>query len=127
MPRTWKESDMILAINMLRTRPHLKINRVARIFYVPRMTLTNRLNGKSSRQDISANSRKLTNLEEEVIVQYILNLDSQAFPPRRSGVKDIANRILVDYSAGRVSKNWTTNFVQRQLELRSRFSYTIDY
>jgi len=76
MPRTWKESDMILAINTLRTRPHLKINRVARIFYVPRMTLTNRLNGKSSRQDILANSRKLTNLEEEVIVRYILNLDS---------------------------------------------------
>jgi hypothetical protein len=127
MPRTWKESDMILAINTLRTRPHLKINRVARIFYVPRMTLTNRLNGKSSRQDISANSRKLTNLEEEVIVRYILDLDSRAFPPRRSGVEDMANRILVDRGTRHVSKNWTTNFVRRQLELRSRFSCMMDY
>ena len=76
MPRIWKESDMILAINALYMTPHLKISRVARIFCVPRTTLSDRIQGKLSRQDISANSRKLTNLEEEVIVRYILDLDS---------------------------------------------------
>ena len=118
---------MILAVNAIRIRPDLKINHVTRIFQVPRKTLTNRLQGKLSRQDISANSRKLSNLEEEVIVRYILDLDSRAFPPRRSGVEDMANRILVDRNARRVSKNWTSNFVRRQPELCSRFNRTMDY
>ena len=59
---------MILVVNTIRIRLHLKINRVTRIFQVPRKTLANRLQGKPSRQDISANSRKLSNLEEEVII-----------------------------------------------------------
>ena len=76
MPRIWKESDMILVINALHMTLHLKISHVTRIFCVPRTTLSDRIQGKLSRQDISANSRKLTNLEEEVIVRYILDLDS---------------------------------------------------
>jgi hypothetical protein len=51
------------------------------------------------------NSQKLTILEEEVIIRYILDLDSRVFPPRRSTVEDIANRILADYNRGRVRKN----------------------
>ena len=127
MPTKYKESDMILAINTLRTNPHLKISHVAQIFHVPRTTLSDRVKGKSSRQNILANSRKLTNLEEEVIVRYILDLDSRAFPPRRSNVEDMANRILFDRNGGRVGKNWTTNFVRRQPDLRTRFNRTIDY
>jgi predicted XRE-type DNA-binding protein len=127
MPFTWRESDMTIAINTLRTSPHLKISRVARIFHVPRTTLSDRVKGKSSRQDILANLRKLTDLEEEVIVRYILDLDSRAFPPRRSSVEDMANRILADRNGGRVGKNWTTNFVQRQPNLRTRFNRTMDY
>ena len=87
---------MILVINALYMTLHLKISHVVRIFCVPCTTLSDRIQGKLSRQDISANSRKLTNLEEEVIVRYILDLDSRAFPLRRSCVKDIANRILTD-------------------------------
>ena len=104
MPRTWRESDLILAINTLRTTPHLKISHVARIFHVPRKTLTNRIQGKSSRQDILANSRKLTDLEEEVIVQYILELDSRGFPPRIDNVQDIANLLLATRGAQPVGK-----------------------
>jgi hypothetical protein len=45
------------------------------------------------------NSRKLTNLEESTIVEYILDLDSRSFPPRLSGVQDMANRLLADRDA----------------------------
>jgi hypothetical protein len=62
-----------------------------------------------------------------VIVQYILDLDSRSFPPRIRCVEDIANRILSEQGAGCVSKNWTSNFVQRQLELSTRFNRRIDY
>jgi hypothetical protein len=67
--------------------------------------LSNRILRTSSRTTKVLNSQNLTILEEEVIVRYILDLDSRAFPPRRSTVEDIANRILADYNRGRVRKN----------------------
>jgi hypothetical protein len=50
------------------------------------------------------NLRKLIDLEEEAIVRYILDLDSRVFPPRRSTIKDIANRLLTKRDGGRVRK-----------------------
>ena len=78
---------------------------------MPRTTLSNRILGLLLRAINSPNSRKLTNLEEETIVRYILKLDSRAFPPRRNTIKDIANRLLAKYNRGRVRKNWTSNFI----------------
>ena len=42
----------------------------------------------------SANSRKLTDLEESTLVQYILDLAAKGFPPRLPVVGDMANRLL---------------------------------
>ena len=81
MAKDWRESDIILVIQTLRTSLHLKVTKVARIYNVPPKTLKARLLGQPSRQDCIANSRKLTSLEEEVIIQHILDLDSRSFPP----------------------------------------------
>lgn len=67
--------------------------------------LSRRRRGKESRRDIPANSRKMSDLEELVIIQYILDLDSKGFPPRLSGVEDMANRLLAERDAGRVGVN----------------------
>lgn len=127
MGRTWKESDLVLAVKILRDNPQLKTTTIARIYNVPRTTLSNRLRGTSARHDIIPQNRKLTLLEEETIVRHILDLDSRSFPPRVSCVEDMANRLLADRNAQRVGKNWTTNFVRRQSQLRTRFSRQIDY
>jgi len=47
--------------------------------------------GKPARCDILANSRKLTDLEEKTIIQYIIKLCTRAFHPRLLYVEDIAN------------------------------------
>jgi hypothetical protein len=80
-----------------------------------------------SRRDISANSRKLTDLEESVTVQYVLELDSKGFPPRLSGVRDMANRLLAERDAERVGALWAHRFVKRQPELTTRFNRKYDY
>ena len=72
---------------------------------MPRITLYNRYYGISLQYDIQPNSRKLTNLKEIVIIQYILDLDSRLFPPRVRYIEDIANRILSERGIRRVSKN----------------------
>jgi hypothetical protein len=127
MTRTWNESDMLLAVQIVRQNPKSKITKIARIYRVPRTTLSRRVHGILSKHDTFNPTQKLTKLEEEVIVQYILNLDSRAFPPRRSAVEDMANRLLAERDGGRVGKNWTSNFVQRQPQLSTRFTRKIDY
>ena len=102
---------MILAVNTLCTYLYLKVSKVAWIHKVPCITLKARYLGTPSRQDSLANSRKLTLLEEEVIVQHILDLDSRLFPLQISNVEDIANRLLQAQNQEHVGKNWTSNFV----------------
>ena len=50
-------------------------------------------------------SKKLTMPEEKVILEYILDLDSRAFPPRLCGVEDMANILLQQQGGERVGKN----------------------
>jgi hypothetical protein len=83
--------------------------------------------GQQSRHDIPANSRKLTDLEEAIIIQYILDLDSKGFPPRLSSMEDIADRLLAERDAGRVGTRWASTFVKRHLELTTRFNRKYDY
>jgi hypothetical protein len=45
------------------------------------------------------NSRTMTDLEEEVIVKYILDLDARAFPPRLADVEAMANSLRVTRNA----------------------------
>ncbi len=117
---------MTLAVNALRTRPKLSIRRAAGIYDVPFTTLRDRMHGTPSRLNIQPNSRKLTEIEEIVIVRHILDLDSRAFP-RISDVEDMANRILADRNEQPVGKNWTSNFVRRQPELKTRFNRKIHF
>lgn len=121
------ETQIILAIQAIRTTPKLSIRRAANIYKVPRSTLATRIRGTQARRDSRPNCQNLTALEENAIVQRIIELDSQAFPPRLSAVEDMANRLLSDRDAQRVGKNWASNFVKRQPRLKTVFSRKYDY
>lgn len=127
MTTSYEERRMILALQVLKSNPKLSVTHVARIYDLPRTTLRDRHAGKPARYTTLVKSRKLTILEEEVVVRHILDLDSRAFPPRRSAVEDMANRLLAERDGGRVGKNWTSNFVRRQPQLCTRFNRKIDY
>lgn len=51
-----------------------------------------------------ANFHNLTELEEGVIVQYILNMDNRGFPPKKKGAEDMANNILQSRGTKKVGK-----------------------
>ena len=50
--------------------------------------------GQVSRYETRPNRYKLTKLEEEVVIRYILKLDIRGFAPRLASVEDIVNYIL---------------------------------
>ncbi|ENH66612.1 hypothetical protein FOC1_g10001294 [Fusarium oxysporum f. sp. cubense race 1] len=85
------------------------------------------MNGVQARSDCIPNSRKLSDLEEQVIVQYILDLDSRGFPSRHCDVEEMANRLLADCDALPVGKRWAINFIKRQPQLKMRFQRRYDY
>ena len=88
-----KEARVILALGALQNSQELRLEAIAKAYNVPASTLRRRRAGKPARRDILANSRNLTDLEEQTIVQYIIELSARAFPPRLRGVEDMANHL----------------------------------
>ena len=103
------------------------MRRAAKIYNVPRTTLSDCRHGTQSRSNLVANSRKLSDLEEQKLVEYILDLDSRGFSPRISGVEEMANLLRIDRDASPVGKRWAGNFIKRHPELKTRFFHKYDY
>jgi len=102
MPQKNDERELNLAIQAIQNDPTLRPRAAARIYSVDHRKLARRLHGMRPRRDIPANSRKLTDLEESVLIRHILELATKGFPPRLSIVEDMANRLLATRDSPRV-------------------------
>ena len=88
------EARIILAIEAIRTSKKLSCRSAAKIYNVSETTLRERMAGRTPRSEMRPNCHKLSELEEQVIIRYIIDLDSRGFAPRLAGVEDMANYIL---------------------------------
>ncbi|SCO92448.1 related to transposase [Fusarium oxysporum] len=116
-----------MALQAYQADPKLSLRRAAKIYDVHFQTLHYRSQGRQARDDYIPSSRKLSNQEEQVIVEYILNLDSRGFPSRHCDIEEMANRLLADRDASPVGKRWAINFIRRQPELKIRSFRKYDY
>jgi len=98
------EAQLILALKALEKDPKLRLSKAAEIYFVPYTTLYNRRAGRPARYDTPANSGKLTDLEEQTIIRYIVKLYTRAFHPRLCYMEDIANRLLRERDAPPIGK-----------------------
>ena len=121
------ENQLNLALQAIQRDPTLSARRAAKLYGVGHHKLSDRLRGIPSRRAISANSRKMTDLEESVLSEHILDLASKGFPPRLCIVEDMANRMIATRQGKRVGPRWAGNFVRRRPELRTRFQRKYDY
>jgi hypothetical protein len=120
------EADIQLAISAIHTSQILAVSRAASAYNVVESTLRNRRAGKPARRDCKPNSKKLTQLEEEVIVRYILDLDTRGFAPTYAAVRDMADKLLAARGGGHVGVHWPRNFVKRTNSLTTRFNRAYD-
>jgi hypothetical protein len=127
MESSSKERNLILVLQAMKNNPKLTINAVVKLYEVPRTTFRCRYVGIPSRCDIPANSRKLTPIEESVLLEKILDLDTRGFQTRFVDVTVMADRLRTDRDALRVGIRWVEHFVKRHSELTTRFQYRIDY
>jgi hypothetical protein len=86
-----QEARIIIAMEAIQTSKKISRRKATVIYDVPESTLRNRIGGRPPRSDTRADSLNLTELEEGVIINYILDRDSRGFPPRQANMEDIAN------------------------------------
>jgi hypothetical protein len=122
-----QEARIILAIEAIQSSKKLSRRSAAKIYKVPYATLSDRIAGRTTRRESRANGLKLTEVEEEVIVQRILDMDTRGFAPRLAGVEDMANFILKSRGGECVGTRWAQRFVQRRPELNTRFTRVYDF
>ena len=127
MPQKNDESQILLAIQAMQNDPKLSARAAGKIYSVDHYKLSSRKQGVRLRRDITANSQKLSDLEETTIVQYVLDLDSRAFPPRLRDVEDMANNLCIARDASCVGLHWASNFVKRRPELKTHYNRKYDY
>ena len=127
MDSTSKQARLLLALQAIEGNENMSLRAAARIYDVPWTALRGRRDGRPERCDSIIKSRIITNLEEDELAKYILDLNSRAFPPRPFGVADMANLLLAERDAPRVGKNWVANFVKRRSDLHTCFTRKYDY
>jgi hypothetical protein len=89
-----KEARILLVIEAIRTSKKLSKYSTAKLYDILYTSLSNRIAGRTYRPDAIANRQKLSEVEEGVLIRYILDLDSRGFAPRLTSVEDIANLLL---------------------------------
>ncbi|KMP01593.1 hypothetical protein CIRG_01732 [Coccidioides immitis RMSCC 2394] len=125
------EGRLELAINAIKKQEIASIREAARLYGVPRTTLQDRFRGRPSRVNLRANLTKFTKAEEDQLVQWILDLDKRALPPRPAFVENMAHHLLTIQDPTspppRVGKNWVSNLIKHHTELKCRYSRRYNY
>ncbi|KFY28041.1 hypothetical protein V491_00668 [Pseudogymnoascus sp. VKM F-3775] len=127
METPYKEAQLILAIQAMKNDPNLSTWAAAAAYGVPHSTLSAHLTGRTSCRNSLPNSRKLTQLEEEAVVEYILDMDSRSYPPWLVDVAAIANLLLAAQRKPPIGVNWASSFIKRQPALKTCQLYRYDY
>ncbi|RJE17767.1 Pogo transposable element, partial [Aspergillus sclerotialis] len=125
-----QEGRILLAISAIQKNEITAIREAARRFAIPESTLRRRLNSRMNRAETRANSHKLTQIEEESLVQWILSMDQRGVAPRPTTVREMANLLLQGRETTpvqTVGEKWVYNFVKRHSELATRFSRRYNY
>jgi hypothetical protein len=125
-----QEGRILLALQAVQKGQIKSLYAAAKLYDIPYTTLYDRATGTSPRVDKRWHSHKMTQLEEDSLTEWILSMDSRGAAPRPSTVREMANILLATrgiHPPPTVGVNWTSSFVKRREELRSRFSRRYDY
>ncbi|KAH7548829.1 hypothetical protein BM1_10854 [Bipolaris maydis] len=124
--KTSREGRISLAIASYRNNPKQSIRALAKAYDVPQSTLHTRVHGTQPRLELRSVNRKLSSIEEQSLVQWILDLDRRGFPPHIIDVRQMADALLAargqDPPPQPVGKKWVSRFIQSQPELQTKWS-----
>ena len=111
------EGRILLALSAVQSGQCKTPSAALKMYSVPRNTLYRRINGQTPREDYTLTNKRLSLIEEEVIVKNILKLDAQGLSPTIAMVKEMADSICKARGAPPVGVNWPNTFIKRTLRL----------
>jgi hypothetical protein len=123
------EGRITLALQAYISNQTPSLRATANTYDVPFETLRERHLGVLPRKETTPNSRKFTNNEEQVLLQKVLQLSADGFPPQRAIVEEMANTMLQVKNPSRsprVGTKWVANFLKRHPELSSVYNRKFD-
>jgi hypothetical protein len=115
-----------LAIANLETQECLNNTATARKYKIERITLSRRHRGVtgSKKDQYSYTAKTLTNVQKDVLIQYINDLNARKFPSILQIIKNLAEEL----ANKELNYNWIGRFVERKkIILKSVYLTTIDY
>jgi hypothetical protein len=121
------EANTNMAIQAIDSYQFKSNRSAATAFKVSKDTLSRRRRGIPARRDCTPNSKNLTDLEEQAIVDHALDVDSRGFQLNYDMLREMANKLLADRHAPPVGVNWPPRFVTRKAELKLRVNRKYDY
>jgi 4-hydroxybenzoate polyprenyltransferase len=88
---------------------------------VPRTTLRRRFNGAQPHRHAHEGAQRLTPVQEEHLVKWILQQEALGYAPTHAQVRAIATAVLKrEGDHKNLGKKWTTHFVQRNQAIKSK-------
>ena len=124
--QTSREGRISLAIASYRNNPKQSLRALAMAFDIPRSTLQTRVSDTKPRSEIRPANCKLSPIEEQSLVQWILDLDRRGFPPYIIDVRRMADALLAARGQNPppqpTGKKWVSRFIQSQPELQTKWT-----
>ena len=115
-----EEEEVQRAIKIVQSRRFRSIRQTTLATTVPRSTIGHRLAGRSSRDNITLKTERLTAPQKGVLIQYILDLQLQFQPPNHHQIHFIAQQLANQNGPPRdLGKNWVSRFVNRSPQLKT--------
>lgn len=102
--RAYTEADITLAIQDITSKQNQSENRAATVYGIPRTTVQGRRAGRRPRRDWAPPAKRLTKLEEEVVVQRVLEESKRGIPSSKADVRDMADKLLQEHGGETVGK-----------------------
>ena len=105
MPKLYTEADINLALSDIALKQFQSVRSAAAMYNIPESTLRARCAGRCNWRDSEPNSKRMTKLEEEVIVKHILDESLRGLATLKEIVWDMVNKLLVERGGAPVGKN----------------------
>ena len=99
-----KKAYLLLIIKTIKNNKKLNRRKASQLYNIPYTTLIYKINNLILYIEIQTNRYKLIELKKEIIIQYILNIDSKDFPSKYKGIKNIINYILKSKNTKNIKK-----------------------
>ena len=107
------EGNILLAMSAFQSGQCASPYAAAKAYNVNHKTLYRKVDGCTSRENYIPQNRKLSLMEDEVIVQNILKLHAQGLSSVISTVKEMADSICKAREDTPVGVNWPNTFMKR--------------